>query len=177
VLDGPRARVLDVGETTPRVSLTADRLQELVRAALALSDDAKSYVWVDGDSELALHTANARVALVPGAILVGLAVECNQTGPVEVTVPFAIGGKDTTTGMVMSAPSRADGPPTVVDRWGSVLLAAAYRALLDVATAAAATAGVDRDGRALIPGAMSTDGSTLTIVPQARHAIDRGRLL
>jgi hypothetical protein len=177
VLDGPRVRVVDVGDTTPRVSLTPERLQELMRMALAPDDKKPTYVWVDGDSELALHAASTRVALLPGALLVGIRVECDQTGPVEVTVPFAIGQKDVAAGMVMSAPSRADGPATVVDRWGPVLVAAAYRAVLDVVAAGAATAGVDRDGRPLIPGAMTTDGETLSIVPQARHAIDRGRLL
>jgi hypothetical protein len=170
-------RVVNVGDTTPQVSLAPDRLQALVRTALALDDKTPAYVWVDGDSELALHADQSRVALVPGAIIVGLAVECDQTGAAEVTVPFAVGAKGVDAGMVMSAPGRPDGPPTVVDRWGAVLLAAAYRAVLDVVTAAAATAGVDRDGQPLIPGAMTTDGKTLAITPQARHAIDRGRLL
>ena len=62
VLEGPRVRIVDVGETAPRVSLRRARLEELVRAALALSEKTTSYVWVDGDSELtgkALRTAVA----------------------------------------------------------------------------------------------------------------------
>lgn len=132
---------------------------------------------MDGDSELAVHAARARVALLPGTLLLGIRVECDQTGPAEVTVPFALGSGDLAAGMVMSAPRRPDGPAAVVDGWGPVLVAAAYRAVLDVVTAAAASAGVDRDGAALIPGAVTTDGKTLAILPQARHAIDRGRLL
>ena len=172
-----RVRVVESGDMAPRVSLSRPRLEELIRHALALSDETPSYVWVDGDSELALHAARARVALGTGTLLVGIRVECDQTGPAEVTVAFALGSKDLAAGMVMSAPRRPDGPAAIVDRWGPVLVAAAYRAVLDVVTAAAAAAGVDRDGAALIPGAVTTDGKTLAIAPQARHAIDRGRLL
>lgn len=177
VLEGPRVRIVNVGETAPRVSLKRTRLEELVRAALALSEKTPSYVWVDGDSELVLHTSRVRVALSVGVVILGIRVECDQTGPSEVTIAFAVGRQDLAAGMLMSAPSRPDGPAAVVDRWGAVLVAAAYRAVVDVITAAAATAGVDRDGRALIPGAVTTDGNSLFVVPQARHAIDRGRLL
>lgn len=148
-----------------------------MRAALALSDAVPSHVWVEADSELALHAARTRVALSPGILLVGIAVECDQSGPGEVTVPFALGSPELAAGLVMSAPQRPDGPAVVVERWGAVLVAAAYRALLDIVTAVAAAAGVDRDGRPLIPGAVTADARRLTITPQARHGIDRGRLL
>ena len=174
---GDRVPVIDAGGTSAVVTLTRPRLEELLRSALALSDDTASHVWLEGDSELVLHAGRARVALAPGIVLVGIAVECDETGPAEVTVPFALGSKELAAGLVMSAPRRPDGPLVVVERWGSVIVAAAYRALLDVLTATAAAAGVDRDGDALIPGAVISDGRRLTITPQARHAIDRGRLL
>ena len=177
VFEGTRARVVASGDTAPPLSLTRAKLERLLRTALSLSEQTHSYVWVDGDCELAVHASRARVALAPGLLLVGIRVECDETGPAEVTVPFALGSAKLAAGMVMSAPRRPDGPAAVVERWGPVLLAAAYRAVLDVVTAAAASAGVDRDGQALIPGAVTSDGATLTVVPQARHAIDRGRLL
>ncbi len=177
IFEGRTVNVLEPAETAKPATLAEERLQDLVRAALALADDTPSFVWVDGDSELAIHADRTRVALGPGLVLVGLAVECDQTGPAEVTVPFALGSKDRAAGMIMSAPARADGPAAVVERWGAVLVAAAYRALLDVATGAAAAAGVDRDGGTLIPGAVESDGKKLTVLPQARHTLDRGRLL
>jgi hypothetical protein len=176
-LEGPRAPIVDTGETAQLVRLSRPRLEELLRAALALSEETPSYVWVEGDSELAVHAGQTRVALAPGTLLVAIRVESDQTGSAEVTVPFALGSEELAAGMVMSTPRRPAGPAAVVDRWGVVLVAAAYRAVLDVLTAAAAVAGVDRDGQALIPGAATTDGRRLTVVPQARHAIDRGRLL
>jgi hypothetical protein len=36
---------------------------------------------------------------------------------------------------------------------------------------------VDADGRPLLPGAIATDGDALVVTPQARHPIDRRRLL
>lgn len=177
VFEGARVRVVESGDAATRVSLSRPQLEALLRDALALSDHTPSYVWVDADSELAVHAARARVALLPGTLLLGLRLECDQTGPAEVTIPFALGRADLAAGMVMSTPRRPDGPAAIVDRWGPVLVAAAYRAVLDVVTAAAASAGVDRDGAALIPGAVTTDGKTLVVLPQARHAIDRGRLL
>jgi hypothetical protein len=177
VFEGPQVRVVTSGETAKRVTLNRPRLEELLRSALALSEQTPSYVWADGDSELVVHATRTRVALIPGTVLLGIPVECDQTGPAEVAVPFAIGRPDFPAGMVMSAPRRPDGPPAIVERWGAIVVAAAYRALLDVITAAAATAGVDRDGNALIPGAVTADERTLVVTPQARHAIDRGRLL
>lgn len=177
VFDRDRIPVIKTGETSAAATLTRARLEELLRAALMLSDEHASHVWVEGDSELAIHADRTRVALAPGILLVGIAVECDQTGPAEVTIPFALGSKELAAGLVMSAPRRPDGPVVIVERWGSLLVAATYRAVLDVLTASAATAGVDSDGNALIPGAVTTDAEGLTVIPQARHAIDRRRLL
>jgi hypothetical protein len=177
VFEGSTVRVLEPAATGRLASFSQRRLEDLVRAALALSKDTPSFAWVDGDSELAVHAERTRVALGPGVVLVGIAVECDQSGPAEITVAFALGSQERAAGMIMSAPQRPDGPAAVVDRWGGVLVAAAYRAVLDVATAAAAAAGVDRDGKMLIPAAVSSDGRRLVVVPQARHAVDRGRLL
>jgi hypothetical protein len=169
--------VLPTGEIADDLTLSRASVETLLRAALAASDDTPSVVWVRGDSELAVHTARTRVALGPGVLLIGVPVECDQTGPAEVTVPFALGSKNLNAGLLMAAQPRPDGPALLVEQWGAVLTAAVYRAVLDVVSAAAATAGVDTDGTALLPGAVSTDGERLTIIPQARHAIDRQQLL
>jgi hypothetical protein len=169
--------VVPTGEIAADQVLSRAAVETLLRAALAVSDDTPSVVWVRGDSELAVHTARTRVALGPGTLLVGVPVECDQTGSAEITVPLALGSKDLHAGLLMAAPTRPDGPPPLVEQWGAVLVAAVYRAVLDVLSAAAATAGVDIDGTALLPGAVSSDGERLTVVPQARHAIDRQQLL
>ena len=61
----------------------------------------------------------------------------------------------------------------LVDRWGQAAIAAAWLALLDVAHGLALQSGVDTNGARLIPGAISTDGSGLTVIPQARHPGDQ----
>ncbi len=169
--------VFPTGGTATEVTLTRPRVEELLRDALAVADDTPSVVWVQGDSELAVHAQRTRVALGRGTLVVGVRVECDQTGPAEVAVPFALGSTERAAGLVMAAPARPDGPPQLVEQWGAVLVAAVYRALLDVVSAAAATAGVDTDGTPLLPGAVASDGERLTVVPQARHAIDRRQLL
>lgn len=168
--------VVRPGAVAKQISLSRPKLEQLLRAALAVGDHP-SVVWVRGDSELAVHTAGLRVALARGLLVVGVRVECDQTGPAEVTVPFALGSRELAAGMVMATPARPDGPALLVEQWGAVVAAAVYRAVLDVATAAAATVGLDRDRKPLLPGAVSTDGKVLTIIPQARHAIDRQQLL
>lgn len=173
---GGRIPVFNIGATAKEVSLSRPRLEAMLRAALALTE-SPSVVWVRGDSELAVHCDRARVALGTGTVVVGVRVECDQSGPAEITVPLAVGSPDLAAGMVMATPSRPDGPALLVEQWGEVVVAAVYRAVLDVVSAVAATAGVDRDGKPLLPGAVSTDGNVLTVVPQARHAIDRRQLL
>jgi hypothetical protein len=173
--DGP-VTVFRPGETAEEVSVDRAELERLLRAALSLSD-APSLIWVSGDNELAVHPHRARIALGSGTLVVGLPVECDQTGPAELTVPFALGSDELAAGVVMATPPRPDGPGLLVEQWGAVVVAAVYRALLDLLSAAAAAAGLDRDGRPLLPGAVSSDGERLRLVPQARHAIDRRRLL
>lgn len=176
LLGEPRVDVLAAGAVGKPLSLGVKALTALLRRALAVSDAAPSVVWVRGDDELAVHSATLRVALGSGSVVVGVGVECDETGPVEVVVPFALGSPELQAGLLMASPARPDGPALVVAEWGGVLVAAVYRALLDVVTAVAATAGVDEDGAPLLPGAVACDGRALTVIPQARHAIDRRAL-
>lgn len=168
--------VIESSGITTDLTLTRPRLEELLRAALALSDDSPSVVWVRGDSELAVHAGRARVALGQGMLVVGVPVETDQTGPAEITVPLALGSSTLAAGLVMATPVRPDGPALLVEQWGDVIVAAVHRALLDLLTASTAAVGIDEDGQSLLPGAVATDGDTLVITPQARHAIDRRRL-
>lgn len=176
VFEQRRILVVDPGAVTPDISLTRPRLEELLRAGLGLAEH-RSVVWVRGDSELAVHADRTRVALGPGTLVVGVRVECDQTGPAEIAVAFALGSPDLAAGMVLATPARPDGPPLLVEQWGAVVVAAVYRALLDVVSAVAATAGVDRDGTPLLPGAIASNGTSLSVIPQARHAIDRRQLM
>ena len=105
-------------------------------------------------------------------MLVALTLEIDQTGAGQLTVPLSIGSAQLAAGLVAVTESRPCGSAALVDRWGDATIAAAWRALLDAVHSLALQAGVDTSGARLVPGAVSCDGTTLSVVPQARHAVD-----
>jgi hypothetical protein len=157
----------------PAITLKGEELEGLVRAALAGADGDPAVVLVDGDSELVVHLQRTRLAVRVGLVLVGLTVECDQTGRVEVVVPFAVGVPDRPAGLVAVTETRPRGPDVIVRRWGDALTALAWRALLDVATGISRHAGADLDAAPLVPGALLAEDGALAVVPQARHSFDR----
>jgi hypothetical protein len=112
------------------------------------------------------------VELEDGLVLMALTLEADQTGVGQLTVPLSIGSPQLAAGLVVVTESRPRGPAALVDRWGDAAIAAAWRALLDAAHFLALRAGVDTNGARLVPGAISSNGKSLSVVPQARHATD-----
>jgi hypothetical protein len=159
------------GLSEPVVVETED-LDRLVRSALGDSDD-DPVLLTDGDSELLVDPARTRTLIEDGLVLVVLGVECDQTGPAEVVVPFAVGSDAVTAGMVMATERRPRGPEVVTGRWGDALLALAWEALLSVSAGLARHVGADLDATPLIPGALVAGRGAVTLVPQARHDRDR----
>ncbi len=156
------------------VKLGRETLGGLLRAALAPEAGQPTVVWRDADSEVALHTAETRVAVRDGIVAVSLLLECQETdGTAEVVVPFAVGAEQRPAGMIAATERRPRGPAILVDRWGEAIVAAAWQALLDIATAAASGAGDDIDGQPLRAGALLAGDETLVVVPQARHEFER----
>jgi hypothetical protein len=162
------------GELADPVTLRGDALGGLVRRALAPEGDEPVVVWRDADAEVALHVRRTRVEVRDGLVAVALLVECQETGgPVEVVVPFAVGSEERPAGMIAATERRPRGPAVLVDRWGEALVAAAWEALLDIASVAAARAGEDTDGEPLRAGALLARRDALAIIPQARHEFER----
>ena len=129
-------------------------------------------VWYDHDSEVLVHLDRTLVRLSEGVVLVALTLQTDQTGAGQVTAALSIGSPQLPAGLLVVTESRPRGPVALVDRWGDAVVAAAWRALIDAAHALALQAGIDTSGARLIPAALSTDGQTFSVVPQARHAID-----
>jgi hypothetical protein len=103
----------------------------LARAAGAEGDVV---VWHDGDSELLLRPAQARLERGGDSIVVvRVPVFCDQTGEIEVVVPFAV-SRDPDRGLVAATDAVPRGPAEVVNRWGDPLVAAAWEALVVVAS-------------------------------------------
>jgi hypothetical protein len=160
------------GLSDPVVVETGD-LERLVRTALHAEADDGLVLLVDGESELLVDPSRTRVLTGEGVILVVLGVECDQTGAVEVTIPFAAGTEDATAGMILATEQAPRGHPVVTGRWGQALVAMAWEALLSVAAGLTRHAGTDLDAVPLIPGALLADKDGITVLPQARHETDR----
>jgi len=114
-----------------------------------------------------------RVVFKTGFALVGIAVYTEQTGDVEIVVAFALGKPGDPLGLVVATEKTPRGPSHIVEQWGDQLIAAAWDSLLRVATDVAATAGVDDENQPLLPIALTSGKTGLTITPQARHGFDR----
>jgi hypothetical protein len=179
----PALRPLQPGEVAAGIRIDSaaaqTRLQRTFASAAAgtagASDPAADVVWVVGDNELLVRPSKTRVVFRPGFVLVGIGVRTEQTGDVEIVVPFAVGSADDPLGVVMATESVPRGAPVIVETWGDALIAAAWDAVLRVSADAAAAAGVDEDHHPLLPMALHADADGLVVTPQARHAFDRVR--
>jgi hypothetical protein len=89
-------------------------------------------------------------------------------------VPFAVGTDERPAGLVAASETKPRGAEVLVDRWGEAIVATAWRALLEAATAVARARGSDLEGVPLRAGALIARGGRIAIVPQARHAFERG---
>jgi hypothetical protein len=162
------------GGVSEAVAVDAKEFDRLLQAALAEADgDDGVVLLVDGESELLVDPARSRARIGDGLILVVLGVECDQTGPVEVTVPFAVGSDAATAGMVMATEQVPRGPAVITVRWGEALVAMAWEALVAVTAGLSRHVGTDLDAAPLIPGALVAEPGSLTVVSQARHEADR----
>jgi hypothetical protein len=167
------------GQAAPPVAVPATAVEQLTIAALgsayttAGQPSLAQVIWQDGDGEVLVHLDQTKVVLFPGLVLVALTLETDETGSGQLVVPFAVGSPSSPAGLLAVTEERPRGPAQLVDRWGQAAIAAAWLALLDVAHGLALQSGVDTDGARLIPAAITTNGSVLSVIPQARHPGDR----
>lgn len=167
------------GGVAPPVAVPAPAVEQLTAAALGSAYAAAGQaapaqvIWQDGEGEVLVHLDATKVVMFPGLVVVELTLETDQTGIGQVVMPFAVGSPTSPAGLLAVTEDLPRGPAQLVDRWGQAAIAAAWLALLDVAHGLALQSGFDTDGSRLIPGAITTDGTTLTVLPQARHPGDR----
>ncbi len=183
--DGDRGRggisgkPLAPGATAEPIAVKQASVQTLTTAALGAAyvpvgeTPPAQVIWQDHDGEVLVHLDQTQVVMFPGLVLVALTLASDETGSGQIIVPFAVGTPASPAGLVAVTEPNPRGPQALVDRWGQSAIAAAWQALLDVAHGMSLNAGVDQDGARLIPGALSTDGTTLSVTAQARHAADR----
>ena len=159
---------ITAGTLGEKVSVKPQGLDELIRGALGAATTQR-VVWRDGDSEVIVHLDRTRTATLDGLVLVGVTVECDESGVQEVTVPFAVGSEGMTAGMLGVTESEPRGHPLLVKRWGEAIVAMAWRALLDVGQTLAAEAGTDEGAKPLVAGGFVAKPEGLEIITQAQH--------
>ena len=126
-------------------------------------------VWVDGDSQLAVQIASVRTEIGHGHIVVSIPVRCDQTGPTEAHVTFAVGAPKSPTGLYAATSRRPRGPDIIVDTWGEAIVAFAWHVVLDLVTGLAGATGKDARGNRLVPAELEATPEALAIIPMARH--------
>jgi hypothetical protein len=176
---GRPPKPLPPGGVAPPVTIPGSAVEPLTIAALGARYAAVGHpaaaqvIWQDADGEVLVHLDQTKVVMFPGLILVALTLETDETGKGQLVVPFAVGSPTSPAGLLVATEQRPRGPDQLVDRWGESAIAAAWLALLDLAHGLALQSGVDADGSRLIPGAIVCDGTSFSVVPQARHQRDR----
>jgi hypothetical protein len=172
---------LPPGQVAPPVTIDPGRSLGLYSTTFAAAAGAapsaagapSQVVWADGEHELLVIVAKVRILLQDGFVLVGVPVYTEQTGAVEICVPFAVGGKGAPTGLMIATEKTPRGPALLVERWGDQLIAVAWQALVHFAGGIAGAAGSDDAGQPLIPASLTAGPAGLTVLPQAAHSLDR----
>ena len=176
-----KSEPLPAGTTSSEATLAAKDLPGLVRtAALAISgfadaaaDRAPSVLWRNGASELLVLPGGVQTRLADGIVALSVPVRCDQSGDAFVHMSFFVGAPDRPAGLVAATEPRPRGPAAVVDVWGERLVAFGWRIVVELATHIAAESGRDEDGAPLLPVAITATPRGLTVLPMARHAMDR----
>lgn len=161
---------------TPRdwIRVPTASAQRLLAATARLvadlpADADADVVWHSATNELLVHSDRITLACNNGLLAVGVPVECDQSGPVTLTVPFAVGTDQDTRGLMMSTFDRVDGPDAVVGTWSDAVTAFAWEAVLTLAQRLSAAAGKDASGRPLVPVAIGALRGSFLVRPMARH--------
>jgi hypothetical protein len=167
------------GEVAAPVTVQASAVTTLTVAAMGARYAAPGQpppaqvIWQDGDSEVLVHLDKTETVTFPGLVLVALTLEADETGLGQLVVAFAVGSPDSPAGLLAVTEARPRGPAALADRWGEAATAVAWLALVDVAHGMALQSGTDTAGARLIPGALTCDGTALTVTPQARQPADQ----
>jgi hypothetical protein len=126
-------------------------------------------VWVDGDNELAVGIGGVHLQTASGVVVVTIPVRCDQTGPTEAHVTFAVGRPGRPAGLYATAQRRPRAPQLIADTWGDALVAFAWQVLLEVVSGLAAATGKDARGNHLVPVELEASAQGLRIIPMARY--------
>ena len=168
VRPGQVAAVLPVDHAEVRTLLT-------ISAAVALGAPLTAgkpapVVWKDGSAELLVDPSGVMLDTGDGVARIGVPVRCDETGPVTVTVTFAVGSANRPAGFVAATHSRPDGPEVIVSRWGEAIVALAWHSLITASAGLAGVSGADADGQPFVPAGIQATPQGIAIHTMARPA-------
>jgi len=160
--------------TKPLVVPVADVSRLAVTAArhasgLPRPQRTNEVVWSAGGSELVVGIGSVNVQTAGGVIALTIPVRCDQSGPTEVHVSFAVGSADQPAGLYAATQRRPQGSAVVLDSWGESLVAYAWQVVVGLVDGLAGAAGRDAQGSRLIAAQLQASTDGLSILPMARH--------
>lgn len=174
-LPAPPRKPLASGEPASPVFISPKQASELLRVAarraagLFRPTRRTEVVWVDGDRELAVNLVKLQVRFADGEIQLTIPVRCDQTGPVAITVVFAVGSPNQPAGLYASTYRRPEGPALIVTAWSEPLVAFAWQCVLGMISGIAGAVGKDARGNVLVPVELTASKRGIEIIPMARH--------
>ncbi len=162
---------LTPGTPGPDRHLPVKELGSLVRRAVA--GDRRRIIWTARGNEALVLLDTMRLALDHGLVFVALTLETTQTGPQELTTVLAVGAKDRPAGLLAVAEERPRGHGALAATFAEPVIATAWRGLLLVVAAVAASAGRDADGDPLVPFALTATPDLLVVHTIADHRLGK----
>jgi hypothetical protein len=169
----PPPPVLPPGAPGPVRTLPSKDLAILVRRAVA--GDQRRAVWTSRGNEATVLLDSIRIATDEGVVLVGLTLDTDQTGPQELTTVLAVGSAKRPAGMLVVAEERPRGHADLAATFADAVIATAWRGVLLVVAAAAASAGKDARGDPLVPVALTATPDGLVVHTIADHRLGAKR--
>jgi hypothetical protein len=171
----PATKPLPPGGVTDPLRVPVDVVKRLAVVAarhtsgLSRAGRTNTAVWTSGDSELLVGIGAVDVQTLDGVIVVTIPVRCDQSGPAEVHVTFAVGSPNQPAGLYAATQRRPQGPEVVIESWGEALVAYAWSVVLQLVNGLAGAAGRDAQGSRLIAAQLQATANGLSIIPMARH--------
>jgi hypothetical protein len=124
-----------------------------------------SVVWVDAGDEVLVHLDSIKTQVTGQSVVVSIDLETEQTGRTPVIVVFALGADDQV-GLIAATDEYPRGDGALVARWGAAVQAAAWSALLSLASDHAKQSKLTPRGLAVVDGQLRPiAGQALKVAP------------
>lgn len=147
-------------------------LDKVVRLVLDLPRNSTPLVvWVQGSSELLIHSDKTKISFSTGLVTVNVTVSCDQSNQTQIPIPLGVGQSKSPSGLIMSSFSDLQGPEEVVELWSDALIAFAWELLIEISRVISAEIGKDERGISLVPGDIGASPGVLLLQPVSRHSL------